>query len=62
MDKKEKKPSFKKPELKKVPLLTEEAVLTSCKTGKGQTVGVGFAKCEENLGMGQSTPCSNFGS
>jgi len=60
-DKKDKK-EFVKPEIKKVPLAVEEAVLAGCKTGTGNSVGVGFSKCQENLGMGQTAPCNAFGS
>ena len=57
-----KKKKFEKPEVKKVPLAVEEAVLAGCKTGTGNSTGPGFAKCKESLGMGQSAPCNAFAS
>lgn len=57
------KKKFKKPEIKKVPLKVEEAVLAGCKaasmaTGPGGFMGV----CVNSLGMGQTQDCSAMGS
>lgn len=62
MSKISKKKKFEKPEVKKVPLAIEEAVLAGCKTGSGNSNGPGFAKCFENLGMNQKAPCSAYAS
>lgn len=57
------KKKFIKPEIKKVPLVAEEAVLASCKSNsKGNGPG-GFMGLCQNGSMGSlSGPCSAYGS
>ncbi len=51
-----------KPEIKKVPLAIEQAVLAGCKMST-MSAGPGSAGnvCNDNLGMGIKQPCSAYG-
>jgi len=59
---KKKKP-LRKPEVKKVPLVPEEAVLASCKMSTASTGPAGFmGSCRDNSpGMGISVACQTYG-
>lgn len=54
---------FKKPEIKKVPLIAEEAVLAGCKSSTMSSGPGTFMQICDNGSMGSSTgPCSAYGS
>ena len=59
----EKKQKFTKPEMKKVPLKVEEAVLAACKSDTIKQNGPGGSMnlCQ-NSAMGVSSPCNTYSS
>lgn len=58
---KKKKP-LRRPEVKKVPLVPEEAVLASCKMSTASTgPGGAMGRCNNNLGMGIVVACNAYG-
>ena len=62
MEKKKKK-KFLKPEVKKVPLVAEEAVLAACKSNAMGNGPGGFMGLCQDGSMGMLTgPCSAYGS
>jgi len=62
MSQEKKKKPLLKPELKKVPLASDEAVLASCKLStRGGGPGGAMGRCNNSV-MGVVSPCSTYGS